>query len=130
MLTSPIEPADEPGKRAAEPVLPFEFCIQASLLFRQQGRLDLRPDGLPVLFQLAELWWAADRQPFAERDLAARLGVSPRQLNRHLTAFEACGLVKRDDQRADRPVRYDLSGLFRTLRRLELDAAGANPGHA
>ena len=78
----------------------------------ENSGLYLRPDGLPVLFQLAELWWAADRQPFAERDLAARLGVSPRQLNRHLTAFEACGLVKRDDQRADRPVRYDLSGLF------------------
>ena len=130
MLTSPTMPAEDAGRCAAEAVLPFEFCLQASVLFRQRGRLDLRPDGLPVLLQLAELWWAADRRPFAERDLAARLGLSPRELNRHLAAFEAHGLLRRDHPRSDGQARYDLSGLFRTLRRLEEDAARANPLHA
>jgi hypothetical protein len=129
MTTSPIEPADEPGRRAAAAVLPFEFCVQASLLFRQQGRLGLHPDALPILLQLAELWWAAERQPFAARNLAGRLGLRPREMNPHLTAFEADGLV-RCDQRAGAPVRYDLSGLFRKLRRLEADAARADPRHA
>lgn len=105
-------------------VMELGFCILPSLLFRAQRRLCLTPVQLAVLLQLADFWWDAARKPFPKKaDLAERLGLSDRQVQRHIAGLEAAGFVRRIERTA--PLRgkisneYDLSGLVAKLKALE-----------
>lgn len=100
------------------------FCIVPSLLLRAQRRLGLNPTQLSVLMHLADYWWDVDRQPFPSKStLGERLGLSPRQVQRHIADLEGAGLVARIQRTA--PGRgklsneYDLTGLVNRLKELE-----------
>jgi DNA-binding MarR family transcriptional regulator len=123
MLSSQVRPAPDAAQSRSGDPLPLEFCLQASLLFRHRGRLGLGPGGFPVLLQLVDSWWAAGCRPFAQPDLADRLGLTDRQLRRELDDIERRGLIRREDRRTGRltQVFLDLSGLFEMLRRLRVD---------
>jgi hypothetical protein len=126
MLTPQFEPTTPHGGADAAPVLPLQFCMQASLLFRNQDRLKFSPGGFPVLLQLVEHWWAVGCRPFREPELAARPGLGERQLRRHLTELERRGLLTRDDRRAGRQPLYDLGGPVQRLGRDGLEARTAH----
>ena len=108
------------GKR----VMDIGFCIVPSLLLRAQRRLGLNPTQLAVLMHLADYWWDVDRKPFpSKKSLGERLGLGPRQVQRHLAELEDAGLVRRIERRAAHRGKisneYDLSGLVDRLRDLE-----------
>ncbi len=99
------------------------FCMIPSLLLRAQQRLGLNPTQLAVLLQLADFWWEAGRKPFPSKQaLSERLGLSPRQIQRHLADLESAGLISRIERRALNKGKlsneYDLSGLVEKLKRL------------
>ena len=107
-------------------VMDLGFCIVPSLLLRGQRRLGLSPTQLAVLLQLCDHWWDAERNPYpGKKRLAERLGISPRQLQRHVAALEAAGLVARIERRGRDGGKlsnsYDLSGLVKRLNLLEPD---------
>jgi hypothetical protein len=87
----PPRPKKSAAMRASEKkwgkeVMNRGFTIVPSLLFRAQRRLGLNPTQLAVLLQLADFWWHEERMPFPSKDtLSQRLGLSPRQLQRHIT---------------------------------------------
>lgn len=94
-----------------------------SLIFRAQNRLGLNPTQLAVLLQLADYWWEKDRCPFpSKQTLAERLGLSARQVQRHIADLETAGFVKRIPRKAPHRGKltneYDLSGLVDKLRKL------------
>jgi predicted transcriptional regulator len=100
------------------------FCILPSLIFRAQRRLGLKPIQLAVLLQLADFWWDAARKPFPKKtDLAERLNLSDRQVQRHIADLEAAGFVRRVERTAPHRGKisneYDLSGLVEKLKALE-----------
>lgn len=104
-------------------VLDLGFCVLPSLVFRAQRRLGLNPTQLAVLLQLADFWWDAARKPFPKKvDLAERLGLSDRQVQRHIADLEAAGFVRRIERRAAHRGKisneYDLSGLVERLKAL------------
>ena len=46
--------------------------------------------------QLCDFWWERDRKPYPGKAvLAERLGLSPRQVQRHIADLETAGLVER-----------------------------------
>jgi predicted transcriptional regulator len=99
------------------------FCVLPSLLFRAQARLGLNPTQLAVLLQLADFWWSPDRKPFPKKaDLAARLSLSQRQVQRHIADLESAGFVQRIERTYGRRGKisneYDLSGLVDKLKTL------------
>lgn len=111
---------DKWGKKVME----LGFCILPSLLFRAQRRLGLNPTQLAVLVQLADFWWDAGRKPFPKKaDLAVRLGLSERQVQRYIAELETAGFVQRIERTASHRGKisneYDLSGLVKKLAALE-----------
>lgn len=111
-------------KKWGKEVMNRGFTIVPSLLFRAQRRLGLNPTQLAVLLQLADFWWHEERMPFPSKDtLSQRLGLSPRQLQRHITELEEAGLVQRIPRTAAHKGKlsnaYDLSGLVAKLKKLE-----------
>jgi DNA-binding transcriptional ArsR family regulator len=105
-------------------VMAMGFCVLPSLLFRAQRRLGLNPTQLAVLLQLADFWWDAGRKPFPKKaDLAERLSLSDRQVQRHIADLEGQGFVSRIERRASHRGKisneYDLSGLVAKLTALE-----------
>lgn len=105
-------------------VIDLGFCVLPSLIFRAQRRLGLNPTQLAVLLQLADFWWDAARKPFPKKvDLADRLGLSDRQVQRHIADLEAAGFLNRIERTAPHRGKisneYDLSGLVAKLKALE-----------
>lgn len=121
-------PKAKPTKASADkwshPVMALGFCVLPSLIFRAQRRLGLNPTQLAVLLQLADYWWDAARKPFPKKvDLAERLNLSDRQVQRHIADLEAAGFVQRIARTASHRGKisnaYDLSGLVEKLKALE-----------
>lgn len=106
------------------PVMQLGYCMIPSLLLRAQHRLKLKPIQLAVLLQLCDFWWDEARKPYPSKDtIGVRLGMKPRQVQRHIAALEAAGLVKRverwDLRTGGRDTNiYDLSGLVQRLAEL------------
>jgi predicted transcriptional regulator len=111
-------------KKWGRAVVKLGFSIIPSLIFRAQARIGLNPTQLAVLLQLADYWWDEERHPYpSKQTLADRLGLSPRQVQRHIAELELAGLVKRQERYAAHKGRlsnmYDLSGLVEKLKALE-----------
>ena len=111
-------------KKWGKGVIALGFSIVPSLLLQAQRRLGLSPTQLAVLMQLCDFWWDGERKPYPSKAmLAGRLGLSPRQVQRHIAELETAGLVKRVERRASHGGRktnsYDLDGLVKRLRELE-----------
>ena len=120
------ETTRESEKKWGKKVMALGFCVVPSLLLRAQQRLGLNPTQLAVLMQLCDHWWDSNRKPYpGKKALGQRLGLSPRQVQRHIAALETAGLVKRVARKAPHGGKqtnmYDLSGLVERLKKLEPD---------
>lgn len=108
-------------------VMQHKYCIVPSLLLRAQNRLKLTAVQLAVLLQICDFWWDEARKPFPSKQLlATRLGMTPRQVQRHLAALEELKFVARvpryDTGTGGRTSNfYDLSGLVAALQAIEPD---------
>lgn len=105
-------------------VMALGFCIVPSLLFRAQSRLGLNPTQLAIILQLCEYWWESERIPYpSKKAMSERLGISPRQVQRHLAELEKANLISRKERRGGHggklSNRYDLKGLVLKLKELE-----------
>ena len=111
-------------RKWGRPVMSVGFCIIPSLLLRAQRRLGVSPTQLAILMHLADYWWDVERKPYpTKKTLGERLGLGPRQVQRHLADLEQAGLVQRIERRAPHRGKisneYDLSGLVERLKELE-----------
>ena len=126
MPTRKTATARSSEKKWGEDVMKHGFCIVPSLLLRAQRRLGLNPTQLALLLQLCDHWWDVERKPYPSKKLLAeRLGLSPRQVQRHIADLECNGLVARIPRREAHGGKtsniYDLSGLVDRLKGLEPD---------
>lgn len=99
------------------------FCIFPSLLLHAQARLKITPTQLSIVMHLIDFWWDANRKPFpGKRLLAARVGLSPRHVQRVIAELEELGYVRRIERlsrsRGKLSNEYDLSGLVARLKEL------------
>lgn len=111
-------------KKWGRAVMRQGYSMIPSLLFKAQQRLGINPTQLAIIVQLADYWWDADRKPYpSKKTLSERLGISPRQLQRHIAELEDAGLVRRiqrtGSHRGKLSNEYDLSGLVARLAKLE-----------
>lgn len=122
----PTKAAKVSERKWGAEVIGLGFCLVPSLLLRAQRRLGLNPAQLAVLLQLCDFWWDEARKPFPSKEaLAERLGLSARQVQRHIADLEQAGLVERVERRGPHGGKlsnlYDLSGLVRRLKEIEPD---------
>lgn len=120
----PTEVKQASEQKWGKDVMKIGFSIIPSLLLRAQQRLGLNPTQLAILMQLADYWWDEARKPYPSKQaLSERLGISPRQIQRHIAEMEKAGLVERIERRAAHQGKlsntYDLTGLVERLKKLE-----------
>ncbi len=115
----------EADKKWGKKVIDRGFCIIPSLLLREQHTLKLSSAELVLLLQIADHWWQAANTPFpGKAELAKRLGVTERQVQRIIAKLEKSGLVQRGERWNKYHARmsnfYFLDGLVKKLQELEL----------
>jgi Helix-turn-helix domain len=118
------KPRHRPADKWTKGLISLGFCTVPSILMWAQGRLGLSTEQFTVVLQLADFWWDAGEPPFPTKDLlAGRMGMGARQVQRHLTALEDKGIIKRvpryrgpKNQIAN---GYDMSPLVKKLVALE-----------
>jgi DNA-binding transcriptional ArsR family regulator len=72
------------------------YLVIPRAMLMHQGDLDLTSDEMVVGLNLLASWWKEDDLPYpAVSTLAHRMGVSVRTVQRHLSALEAKGFIKR-----------------------------------
>jgi predicted transcriptional regulator len=111
-------------------VMKLGYCILPSVLLQAQARLLINAQQMIVLLQLVEHWWTADGKVYPSKDtLADRIGLTPKQIQRHIKVLEQKGLVQRIPRvlkgRGKTSNEYDLSGLVKKLKDIEPDFAEA-----
>ncbi len=121
------------NKKWGEEVLDRGFCMVPSILIRGQKRLGLTTTQLVILLNLIDWWIKPEHPPWSSKeDLADRIGIKPRQLQRQIADLEKAGLVKRIERKNHNgkiPNAYDLQGLVEKLQQIAPDfkkAARAN----
>jgi predicted transcriptional regulator len=131
----------ESEKKWGKAVMDLGYCIFPAILLQAQGRLGVSAQEMIILLQLAEHWWKADSNVFPSKEtIAERVGLSTKQVQRHIKSLEDLKLVKRNARfkpgRGRISNEYDLSGLVAKLKALEpeitkakkLKAAATKPG--
>lgn len=114
----------EADKKWGKKVIDRGFCIVPSLLLREQHTLKLSAAELVLLLQIADHWWQAANTPFpGKAELAMRLDVTERQVQRIIAKLEKSGLVQRGERWNKYHARmsnfYFLDGLVKRLQELE-----------
>ena len=90
-------PADRRSERKwGKAVIDVGYTIVPSVLLRAPRRLGLSPTQLAIVLVLAEYWWEPGKNPWPSKaDLCNRIGLKPRQLQRHIAEMEQAGLISR-----------------------------------
>jgi DNA-binding MarR family transcriptional regulator len=114
----------ESEKKWGKEVMALGYCIFPAILLQAQGRLGVSAQAMVVLLQLAEHWWKVDSKVFPSKEtIADRVGLSTKQVQRHIKALEGKKLVRRVERylpgRGRTTNQYDLSGLVARLKELE-----------
>jgi DNA-binding transcriptional ArsR family regulator len=117
-------------KKWGHDVLRHGWCPLPSLLFRAQRKLNISALQMAVLLQILEHWWEAERAPYPSKEtIAHRLDMSARQVQRHISALEKAGYVKRRERKTVDNGQlsnfYELDGLVAALKRIEPEVAQA-----
>ncbi len=110
-------------KKWGKAVLDLGFSVFPSLVFRAQARLGLSPVQLALLLHLADYWWHREQMPYPSKaTLAERMHLSPRQIQRHLTALETSGFIARvarfTGHKGQQSNEYDLTGFVKRLQKI------------
>lgn len=112
----------ESERKWGKTVMDQGFCIVPSLLFRAQQRLGLNATQLAIIMHLADFWWEQERKPYPSKaTIGERLGLSSRQVQRHIAELEKAGLLQRIERKGfygKQSNYYDLSGLVNRLQQL------------
>lgn len=123
-------PQRESEKKWGKAVMAHGYLILPSILLQAQGRLGVSAQEMVVLLQLAEHWWKANSKVFPSKEvIATRVGLSSKQVQRHIRRLEELKLVRRRERYTSAGSRttneYDLSGLVTKLKGIEPDIAKA-----
>lgn len=119
----------ESEKKWGRAVMAHGYCIYPSILLQAQSRLGVNAQEMIVLLQLAEHWWRADSKVFPKKEvIASRVGLSTRQVQRHIQRLEELKLVERKERYRSglrTSNEYDLRGLVTKLKNIEPDITQA-----
>jgi predicted transcriptional regulator len=124
------EDKKESEKKWGKAVMSHGYCIFPSILLQAQARLGVNAQEMLVLLQLAEHWWKATSKVYPSKDvIAQRVGLSTKQVQRHIKRLEELKLVRRVERYTSGGSRtsneYDLSGVVAKLKKIEPDIAAA-----
>lgn len=97
-----------------------------SILIKGQSRLGVTTTQFNILIQLLDYWQEPSRIPFpTKKDIADRIGITPKTVQNNIRELEQAGLIKRIIRKTSsgdfNSNQYDLSGLVEKVKALEPD---------
>ena len=101
-----------------------------SILIQGQRRLGITPLQMNIVLQLLDYWIDPVRKPFpSKKDLAQRIGVTPKTIQNNIRELEKAGLIQRELRKTAagdwNSNVYHLDGLVAKVQALEPDFAAA-----
>lgn len=121
-----LHPKDalESDKKWGASVMKLGYTMIPSLIFWAQNRLGLSPVQLVLLLHLADFWWQRDRMPYPSKaELAERMNLSTRQIQRYMAELEEGGFIERTPRfhfkGGQQNNEYNMAGLVKKLKKLE-----------
>jgi hypothetical protein len=114
----------ESDKKWGAAVMKLGYSMVPSLIFWAQARLNLNATQLALLLHLADFWWRRDVMPHPSKaELAQRMTLSERQIQRLLAQLQDDGFIERKPQFRSKGGQwnneYSMNGLVRKLKKLE-----------
>lgn len=115
----------ESDKKWGKEVMKLGYSMVPSLIFWAQARLNLSPVQLALLMHLADFWWRRDDMPHPSKaELAARMSLSERQIQRLMAQLEDAQFIERHAQYRHNGGgqwnnMYSMNGLVKKLKKLE-----------
>jgi|SaaInlStandDraft_2_1057019.scaffolds.fasta_scaffold122584_1 DNA-binding transcriptional ArsR family regulator len=97
------------------------YSVIPNILFWYAADLGINPAQQATLFHLLSRWWTGDRTPeVSKARLAEGLGITERQVQRHLTALKKAGLIKAQypNKPGRHPYEYSFEGLVEQVRKI------------
>jgi DNA-binding MarR family transcriptional regulator len=91
------------------------WTMVPSVLMEHQHELGLNAVQFNILMQLAKHWWKETPPFVSKRRIAHAMRVSTRTVQRHLTALEKAGLIRREARRRQDGGRTSNSYVFEGL---------------
>jgi len=96
------------------------WTVLPNLLFRYARILGITPAQQALLFHLLNFWWYAHQPPIVSKaTLSERMGITQRQVQRHLQALKKKGLIEVQFPRKPgrHPHEFSFSGLVAKLQK-------------
>lgn len=83
-------------KKWGKPLMEAGWTAVPTTLLEHQQQLGLDAVNLNILLQIAKHWWYPEQAPFpGKKALAARVGVSPRTIQRRLKSMVEANIISR-----------------------------------
>lgn len=135
VVSFPASDRKHSERKWGKAVMSHGYCLVPSILLQAQARLAVSAQEMMVLLQLAEHWWHPDGKVYPSKEaLSERVGLSGKQIQRHIRRLEEAKLVRRIERFKPGGGRtsneYDLSGLVKKLQQIEPDFAAAKHAKA
>lgn len=123
VIPFPVPQTGKPSERKwGKAVMDYGYTMLPSILLQAPQRLGLSPTQLAIVVVLAEFWWDSNKNPWPSKaTICNRLGLKPRQLQRHIAEMEKAGLITRSQRYVagrKHTNEYDFSGLVKKLKAL------------
>lgn len=102
----------------------YGFAGIPSILIQGQRRLGISTTQMNIIIQLLDYWFEPSRKPFpSKKDLANRIGVTPKTIQNNIRELEKAGLINRIPRKTAsgdwNSNIYDLVGLIKKVQELE-----------
>lgn len=128
------KPVDATTNSAAakwsEQVVERGYTIIPNMLLTHQSKIGLSSSQCMLVIHLLSYWWDSNKNPFPSKSqLAKRMGMSERQIQRHISELVSMGVLRRKKEDTKNTlgrslVSYDLNGLVNILKKIDSDLRG------
>lgn len=104
-------------KKWSKTLMDAGWTALPSVIIERQKVLGLDALDMNIILHLANYWWTRDNKPHpSKRTIAEAIGVTPRTVQRRITALQESGFIVREERRVkgkgSRTNLYHLEGLI------------------
>ena len=87
-------------KKWSKPLMAAGWNALPSIIIEKQQALGLDAIDMNIVLHLSQYWWTADKLPYPSvATIAKAIGVTPRTVQKRITALQAVGLLTRIQRR-------------------------------
>lgn len=115
--SAPVKEVRVNEKKWSKALMDAGWTALPSVIIERQKALGLDPLDMNIILHLANYWWTRDNKPHpSKKTIAEAIGVTPRTVQRRITALQQGGFIRREERRVkgkgSRTNLYHFDGLI------------------